>query len=101
MFLDPSRKHAAFGRLRVVVCTHVCMCSQALFSMLFWENVGATWLYLYTRAQFYITKQIIDKVEQDLSHFPPESVTLTRSLYTLKLPAVPLAVPQISTIDHK
>ena len=44
------------------------MCFQALFSMLFWENVGATWLY--NRVQFYTTKQIIDKVEQDsLYHF--------------------------------
>ena len=45
-----------------------CICSQALFSVLFGENVGATWLY--TRAQFHTTKQIIDKVDQDsLSHF--------------------------------
>ena len=45
-----------------------CIRFQALFSIWFQENVGATWLY--NRVQFYTTKQIIDKVEQDsLYHF--------------------------------
>ena len=67
----PFQKNTAFGRFRVFVQElHVVtgIYFQALFSELFGQNVGATWLYTHT--QFYTTKQIIDKVEQDsLCHF--------------------------------
>lgn len=49
----PFQKNTAFGRFRVVVQELVTgiYFLQALFSKLFGQNVGATWLY--TRAQFY------------------------------------------------
>ena len=60
--LEGSKKH------NLKTFADRCIRIQALFSIWFQENVGATWLY--ARVQFYITKQIIDKVEQDsLCHF--------------------------------